>query len=258
MAEIRADIIKKALLDRAISRHNVFFTEVYTNDGLYPMQRFDGLELHGVSNTSIFGYEVKVSRGDFLQDNKWTGYLNFCNQFSFVCPEGLIKEEELPLEVGLTYYKPQTGRLRVKRKAVERKIDLPAKLLIGLIFNRIDRERHPFFSDKREEIASYLEEKENKQVLAVNFENKLIKERNEAVTNIQNLERQFEYYKREAESWEKVSNFLYKSGIPCYSAERTIGELGKIISGGNNPKLLQDVTKAVEILNKTLECVKGA
>lgn len=258
MSEVRADLIKKALSDRATSRHNVFFTEVYTNDGLYFNQRFDGLELHGVLETSIFGYEIKVSRSDFLQDSKWTGYLNFCNEFSFVCPEGLIKEDELPLEVGLTYYKPKTGKLRVKRKALERKIDLPAKLLIGIIFNRIDKERHPFFSDKREEIESYLQEKENQQVLAVSFKNKLIEERNKAVAKIQKLENDFEYYKKEAEAWEKVNNFLYKSGISCYSADRTIAELGKIISSGNNPKVLQEITQATEILNRTLERMKGA
>jgi hypothetical protein len=258
MSEIRADIIKKALSDRATSRHNVFFTEVYTNDGLYAMQRFDGLELHGVHETSIFGYEIKVSRSDFLQDSKWTGYLNFCNEFSFVCPEGLIKEDELPLEIGLTYYKPKAGKLRVKRKALTRKIDLPAKLLIGLIFNRIDQERHPFFTDKRERIAAYLEEKENQQVLAVNFKNKLIEERNKAIAKIKKLEKDFEYYKEQAEVWEKVNSFLYKSGISCYSAERTIAELGKIISNGSNPKVFQEITQATGILNRALERMKGA
>ncbi len=58
MTEIRADIIKKALADRAKSRQNIFFTEVYTNDGEYYNQRFDGVEFHGVHNTKIYGYEI--------------------------------------------------------------------------------------------------------------------------------------------------------------------------------------------------------
>ena len=36
------------------------------------------------------GYEIKISRQDFLNDQKWHSYLNYCNEFYFVCPAGLI------------------------------------------------------------------------------------------------------------------------------------------------------------------------
>jgi len=42
------------------------------------------------------GYEVKVSRQDFLSDSKWHGYLDYCNEFYFVCPPELIQPNELP------------------------------------------------------------------------------------------------------------------------------------------------------------------
>lgn len=50
--------------------------------------------------TSV-GYEVKVSRSDFLNDHKWRDYLPLCHQFYFVAPKNLIALEELPAEVGL-------------------------------------------------------------------------------------------------------------------------------------------------------------
>ncbi|GAG15780.1 unnamed protein product, partial [marine sediment metagenome] len=33
------------------------------------------------SPITTIGYEVKVSRSDFLNDDKWQGYLQYCNQF---------------------------------------------------------------------------------------------------------------------------------------------------------------------------------
>ncbi len=49
------------------------------------------------------GYEVKISRSDFVADDKWQEYLPFCNKFYFVCPPDLIKLSELPPETGLIY-----------------------------------------------------------------------------------------------------------------------------------------------------------
>jgi len=48
------------------------------------------------SNPYTYGYEIKASRSDFLQDEKWLNYLPYCNYFSFVCLPGLIEPEELP------------------------------------------------------------------------------------------------------------------------------------------------------------------
>lgn len=47
------------------------------------------------------GYEIKVSRSDFVSDKKWKEYLKFCTHFYFVAPEGIIKPSELPKEIGL-------------------------------------------------------------------------------------------------------------------------------------------------------------
>lgn len=69
------------------------------------------------SNPRSDGYEIKVDRGDFLRDEKWEGYREFCTHFWFVCPHGVIAKEELPWGVGLVYV-TKTGRsLRTVRKA---------------------------------------------------------------------------------------------------------------------------------------------
>lgn len=70
----------------------------------------------------IVAYEVKVSRSDFLQDDKWRGYLPYCNELYFVCPQKLIAPEELPGDIGLMVPSANCTRLYTKRKAVYRDI----------------------------------------------------------------------------------------------------------------------------------------
>lgn len=52
-------------------------------------------------NRETKGYEIKISRADFLADKKWQEYLKYCTFFYFIAPEGIIKKEELPENVGL-------------------------------------------------------------------------------------------------------------------------------------------------------------
>lgn len=62
------------------------------------------------------GYEVKVSRADFLQDQKWTGYRDVCHELFLACPAGLVRAHELPDWAGLIWIS-RTGRAWTKRKA---------------------------------------------------------------------------------------------------------------------------------------------
>jgi len=74
------------------------------------------------------GYEIKVSRSDFLRDDKWRAYLPFCNQFWFACPAKLIAPEELPPDVGLLRVSSTGGSFFTKRKAVWRKVEIAESL----------------------------------------------------------------------------------------------------------------------------------
>ena len=52
-------------------------------------------------NRETRGYEIKISRSDFLSDKKHMRYLDFCTFFYFIAPKGLIKAEELYSTIGL-------------------------------------------------------------------------------------------------------------------------------------------------------------
>jgi hypothetical protein len=70
-------------------------------------------------------YEIKVSRSDFVRDDKWRGYLDFCNKFYFVAAPGVIEPDELPTEAGLIVASKNLARLYTKKKAPHREVEIP-------------------------------------------------------------------------------------------------------------------------------------
>lgn len=88
------------------------------------------------SPLTTIGYEIKCSRQDFEQDQKWTSYLDLCHEFYFVCPAGLIRTTDLPNRVGIIW--ASKDKLHTKRKAdrVEPDIEKLNRLLIYVVMAR--------------------------------------------------------------------------------------------------------------------------
>lgn len=89
------------------------------------------------SPLTTIGYEIKVSRADFEQDQKWTGYLGLCHEFFFVCPAGLIRATDLPSGIGLMWVS-STGNLHIKKRCIrqEPNIEYQNRLLIYALMAR--------------------------------------------------------------------------------------------------------------------------
>jgi len=87
------------------------------------------------SRPCIEGYEIKVSRSDFLRDKKWQNYQAYCHKFSFVCPPGIVTLDDLKEhgDVGLLYYSPEHDTLFTKRRAMYRKIDMRSAEVAGML-----------------------------------------------------------------------------------------------------------------------------
>jgi len=83
-------------------------------------------------------YEIKVSRSDFLQDNKWTDYLEFCSELYFVAPPGIIEPSELPPEAGLLICSVNGKRLYMKKKAAPRDVEIPESLYRYILMHRVE------------------------------------------------------------------------------------------------------------------------
>jgi hypothetical protein len=85
----------------------------------------------------VTAYEVKVTRGDFLSDEKWEHYLPLCNCFYFVCPPGVIDPGELPDGVGLLCAARTGTRLYTRRKAAKRDVAIPEDVWRYILMCRV-------------------------------------------------------------------------------------------------------------------------
>jgi hypothetical protein len=106
---------------------------------------------------------VKVSRSDFLRDEKWQDYLPLCNQLFFVTPWKLVDPSEIPGEVGLIWTSRNLTKCYVKKKAAHRKVEMPINLLIYILMSRVNitaSDTHSPAVDKVAHIRNWLRHKE--------------------------------------------------------------------------------------------------
>lgn len=75
------------------------------------------------AHPAVHGYEIKVTRADFLADQKMTGYLPYCNCMWLVCPPDVLDVNEVPAEFGLLVVASTGRRLIVRKKAPHRPMD---------------------------------------------------------------------------------------------------------------------------------------
>lgn len=73
---------------------------IYIPEFTWGGYRIDAIVINTESRW-IRGFEIKMNRSDFLRDEKWQHYAQFCSSLSVVCPQGIIKKEEVPDPFGL-------------------------------------------------------------------------------------------------------------------------------------------------------------
>ena len=144
MAKVTAAQILKKLETLHTQKANprqlpdAFYTEVKTGRSRPGYLRFDAVAIkQSWARPCITGYEIKVSRSDFLRDKKWQNYQKYCHEFYFVSPPGIVKVEDLDKlgcgDVGLIYYSAEHDTLFAKRRAMYRKIDLRSPKVVGML-----------------------------------------------------------------------------------------------------------------------------
>lgn len=84
-------------------------------------------------------YEVKVNRADFLTDlkkpEKRGAYQEICECMYYVCKEGLIKIEEVPIECGLIY-EMADGTFKTVKRVKKKKVKISNSHFMNLIVKK--------------------------------------------------------------------------------------------------------------------------
>jgi len=98
------------------------------------------------SPLTTIGYEIKVSRSDWLQDQKYEDYRTGCHLFYVVAPKGIVQKAELPNGVGLIepIGKGDGERLVMRVKGVRQQPDpsvLVHLMAHVLMWRKDDREK---------------------------------------------------------------------------------------------------------------------
>lgn len=210
--------IKIALKELHSGGSTYFLTECKTGSTYFPpaqgLLKFDGLAItKSYTQPNIIGYEIKVSRSDFKQDNKWHLYLQYCNEFYFVVPKGLVKKEELPDNVGLIYYNPDTQALRTAKKALYRQIEEPVGIYKYIVFSKLEEDRLPFYEDKAEYAVDYLKDRTAKKYIGSTLGSQMAKDLEEAYKRLEAVKNKEESVER----WKKVEKLLRKHDLLGWS-----------------------------------------
>lgn len=161
------------------------------------------------SRPLICAYEVKVSRSDFQQDKKWHEYLQYCHQFFWACPWGLIQPEEVSGDAGLIWVTQTGSRCVMKKKAAHRKMDgLPDTLVSYILFSRCSFKKEigdGTRDDRIEFWKHWLGQKHEAKELGRQVSRHIRQTVDEAVTKV---ERRHEELDREIQTLKQVRDFV--------------------------------------------------
>ncbi len=254
---IRADLIKRALA----KRHTKDFFVTECKSGPTQMAErgelgiFDAIAVKkSWTQPCVTIYEVKVSRSDFLADEKWIAYKKYCNRLYFACPKGLIEAGEISTGVGLIYYNSETNELHTIKKAVFQDNPLPTNVFYYILMNKIDSDRHPFFSSNREYIERLLEDKEDRYELNYKFKSYMTEKLKKFQEELPKLTREVESYKKFSKEIENIREILRSNGINLgWNSHNLDAEIKRLRGVTSIPG---EIEGALKVISRETEIIK--
>lgn len=268
----RAKVQDHMILQALSRRHSkdLFLTEVKTGRTWdnRELLRLDAVAVKkSWAHPCITAYEVKVSRSDFLRDEKWHGYLDYCHRLYFACPDGVIELDELPPEVGLMIYNPERDTLSVRRKAQYRNVELPAELLYYIALSRMDSDRYPFFSDRRAFLEGWVAEKEHNRELGKHVRTKMACELARVAGDLRTAQKGLETRDEQYKCLNELMGVLHKKiGVsPAFTPDRYgwglyLERVREALASGVAPQLastIRELEGKVSILRRLVDSMSA-
>lgn len=196
------------------------------------------------------GYEIKVSRADWLNDDKSHLYLSLCNVMWLVSPSGVILPEEVPVGVGLLYISKTGSRLFTKKKAPYREVEFPETLIRYILHSRVRTTnlRYSNYDSREDRLRRWLARDKEKKELGVDVTSAI----RERVTKIEienhRLLKAVEKYEKLKE-WLDINDF----NILDYRLEDAIRDAAK----GVSEHQVREVERAISALEAARDTLKG-
>lgn len=221
--KVTSNEIKDALKKRYHYDSCGFYTEIDAGpDALGRSFRLDGVNLRVSGNSMLAdvkgmfvqGFEIKVSRSDFLRDSKWNLYWDYVNTLTLVCPKGMVKPNEVPEKFGLMYYNPDSKTLRYKRQpSINENADSSSvkdSILVRLFYGMLNDGKFKDYGQKRYESAKeYIDEKNNKKDVGKMFGTKMAKR----IDELEHKEVFHKYGNAYHDAFDGLANIALKHGI---------------------------------------------
>lgn len=199
------------------------------------------------TNLKFIGYEIKVNRSDFLNDNKFQEYYKMCNELYFVTPKGLCQTNEIPEDCGLLEVSSTGNRLFTRKKAKYRKIDFPEDLFVYILMCRAKITKEKNLGSEINYWQQWLEEKENKQSLGHAVSKKLKQNYEEKIINVQNKQKELENRLNKYDEFKKLlENIGITDNDSVWNARDKINNLNKSIYLNNIKHLLGKLKEEIE------------
>lgn len=205
---------------------------------------------------AIIIYEIKTNHQDFLRDIKWPGYLLCCHRFFFVCPNGIIKKEEIvDPSVGLIWIDPEHNAFTVKKQAVFRNIEMPSQMFYHLVISHMKSDRYPFVSGAREYLELFVADKIKRLDLANLVKSKMLTRLQQAEEKLITLETKMGFMQRQIEEYHQIKEILAEHGVR--TGWDIKASLKSRLDHGMDDRLFSELSKVKQAIDTLLSFVSS-
>lgn len=216
-------------------------------------------------NPLYIGYEIKINRSDFINDDKWHNYLPMCNELYFVSPSNIIKPEEIPEQTGLLWVSKTSARLYKKKKAPHREIE-PPWLVMAYVLMQYGPTGYCNFKKLREyeekgnnvkDWKEWLKHKKINRKLGRMVSGMIAKK---LIENQAELDDKIEDLKAENERLCKYKELIELSGFRWQGREGKLKELQKLnktIEQLSNGKMVERIKFIRDELDNTIKTIEA-
>lgn len=231
--------VKAALENKYCAPAFAFFTEVANGTGMNISRYADAVafSLYPSAGLEMIGFEIKVSRADFLSEmknpQKSNDIMKYCDRWWLVCPKGLVDKNEIPRTWGLLEL-TDGGKFHKKKEApLLEAVDLDRNIVAALL--------------RRGSEGTVPKSVYNKKI---ENERRKIKEQFENDRNSEPF-----WLKKHDELQERIDHFEEESGlrINSYTNPR---EVGKLVRKIMNNRLNYDVVRIISQVESISESAK--